>query len=209
MLPDYPILFLFLTSVIIINLIPGADVLFVASQALVNRKQGILAVLGISSGIIVYIIATACGLAQIFRHSEIFFNLIKIVGVLYLLYLAWQAFFTNTSINIDVCCTSQSRVKAYSKGLLTNLLNPKVGLFFLTFLPQFVDAHKGKIGLQLLSLGLCFIVSGTIINLIYVFIFSQLKERVFSKTWVQKWLNKITAFIFCLIALKVLTSRQA
>jgi threonine/homoserine/homoserine lactone efflux protein len=209
MLPDYPSLLLFLSATLILNLIPGADVLYVASQSLISKKQGIFAVLGGSTGISIYILGTAFGLSEVLRHSMTAFNLIKIIGALYLAYLAWQAFFKPHTDNFHMDNNKKlSELQAYLKGILTTVLNPKVGLFFLTFLPQFTDVHRGKVWLQLISLGGCFIISGALVNLMYVFVFEYLKKHLFFKPPIQKWFNKITGLIFCALALKVLTARQ-
>lgn len=206
MLPDYPSFILFLTATVTLNLIPGTDVMFVASQSMINKRQGILATFGISAGIAIYILATAFGIASIVQHSPLIFNVIKIVGAVYLFYLALQIFNKKeTQLQID---TNSKINSAFYKGIYTTLLNPKVGLFFLTFLPQFIDPAKGKIWLQLLSLGICFIISGTLVNLMYAFLFIQLREKILTKNHVQKWLDRFTAFVFCAIALKILTSKQ-
>lgn len=207
MLPDYPSLILFLTATVTLNLIPGADVMFVASQSMINKRQGILATFGISVGITIYILATTFGVASIIQHSSLMFNTIKIVGAIYLFYLAVQIFSKKeTTLQVKKIKKANS---AFYKGICTTLLNPKVGLFFLTFLPQFVDPTKGQIWLQLLSLGICFVISGTLVNLMYAFLFIQLSEKIFSKGHVQKWLDRFTAFVFCVIAFKILTSEQA
>ena len=207
MLPDYPSLILFLTATVTLNLIPGADVMFIASQSAINKRQGILATFGISAGITIYILATAFGVAGIIQHSPLMFNIIKIVGAVYFFYLAIQIFNKKeNTLRIEKNIKTNS---AFYKGICTTLLNPKVGLFFLTFLPQFVDPIKGRVWLQLLSLGICFIISGTIVNLMYAFLFIQLREKIFSKRHVQKWLDKFTAIIFCAIAFKILMSKQS
>lgn len=206
MLPDYSALILFLTATVTLNLIPGSDVMFVASQSMINKRHGILAALGISVGIIIYILATAFGLAGIIQHSPFLFNIIKITGAIYLLYLAVQIF-TKKESTLRVKANKKTNSSFY-RGIGTTLLNPKVGLFLLTFLPQFVDPTKGQVWLQILSLGLLFVISGTIVNLMYVFLFIKIREKIFSKTHVQKWLDRCTAFLFCIIALKIITAKQ-
>lgn len=208
MLPDYPSLILFLTATITLNLIPGTDVMYVASQSMINRRQGILATLGISAGIAVYIIATAFGVAGLIQHSPFFFNLIKIVGAFYLFYLALKIL-NRKEMDLKIEKNTKVKNSAFYKGVGTTLLNPKVGLFFLTFLPQFIDPAKGKIWLQLISLGICFIISGTLVNLMYAFLFDQLREKFLSKTRIQKWLDRFTAIIFCIIAFKIISSKQS
>jgi threonine/homoserine/homoserine lactone efflux protein len=208
MLPNYPSLILFLTATITLNLIPGTDVLYIASQSMINKRQGILAVFGISTGGSLYVLATAFGLAGILQYSPFVFNLIKIVGAGYLLYLAWQLFTKKESKMVIAREKEMLGCSAYYKGIYTSLLNPKVGLFFLTFLPQFVDPAQGKVWAQLLSLGVCFIISGTLVNIMYAFLFVQLRKKFFTKMHLQKWLDKLTAFIFCAIAFKIITAKQ-
>ncbi len=208
MLPDYSHLMLSLTAAILLNLIPGNDVLYIASQSFSSTRQGILAAIGISVGATIYIIATAFGLSEIFRHSPLAFNLIKITGAIYLLYLAWKAF-NSMEISMTTENRQVSSLKSFYMGIFTNLLNPKVGIFFITFLPQFTDSSRGKLYIQLLSLGACFMVSGTIINLGYACLIGRLKDRLFAKSYVQLWLNKATSLVFCVLAIKVLSAKQS
>lgn len=208
MLLDYPNFILFLTASISLALIPGADVLYIASQSMINKRQGILAALGISTGIVIYILLTAFGLAEIMNQSPLIFKITKIVGAGYLLYLAWKLFFQQESPLVVSKAQPAREKSAYYKGIYTTLLNPKVGLFFLTFLPQFVSPERGKVWLQLLSLGVCFVISGTIVNLIYACLFTQLREKLFNNCHIQQWLDKLMAFVFCLIAFKIITAGQ-
>ena len=209
MLPNATHLFFFMLASILLNLTPGADVLYIASQSLASKRQGICAALGITAGVAVYMVATAFGLAEVLQHSSLAFNIIKIVGAVYLFYLAIKILRQKeqaTQFHADHKVLGR---KAFYRGICTNLLNPKVGLFFLTFLPQFVDASRGHVGFQLLSLGICFIISGTLINFLYVFLFVKIRAKLFAKAWIQKSLNKLTALVFCAIAVKVLTAKQA
>lgn len=208
MLPDYPHLILFLTATILLNLTPGNDVLYIASQSLSSSRQGIIAAFGISVGIGIYILATAFGVSEIFRRLPLLFDLIKIAGAIYLLYLAWKAFFNKSRISMNKDVIKKSTRKSFYMGICTTLLNPKVGIFFITFLPQFTDSSRGKMALQLLSLGGCFILSGTLINLMYAVLIGRCKERILTKSYVQSWLNKISALIFCVLAIKVFTTKS-
>ena len=208
MLPDYPNFILFLTAAITLALIPGADVLFIASQSMMSKRQGVFATMGISTGIGLYIVLTAFGLASIMHQSPLIFNGIKIIGAGYLLYLAWKLYFLKEAKLVLKKEKVASGYKAYYRGIGTTLLNPKVGIFLLTFLPQFVEPEHGTIWLQLLSLGACFLVVGTITNTMYAFLFAQLRDKLFNKSHIQQWLDKFTAVIFCFIAFKIITTKQ-
>lgn len=208
MFPDSSHLILFLTTTILLNILPGSDVLYVGSQSLYNKKQGVFAALGISTGIAVYIVATALGLTALLKSSTMAFNIVKIVGALYLCYLAFKLFSQKESPLSVTENNIASKSSAYYKGVYTNILNPKVGIFFVIFLPQFINPKQGSAGLQLLFLGLLFLISGTIVNLLYVFLFGQIRRIFIKKPHLQQWLNTLTGSIFCLIAVKVITSKQ-
>lgn len=200
-------LILFLTATLTLNFIPGNDVLYVASQSLQSKAQGLLAALGTGTGGVIWVIATAFGLSQVLNHVPWLFNLIKLVGAAYLLYLAGITFFKKEKEASAIVHVNTKRCQSYYKGIATNLLNPKVGLFFVTFLPQFVVPHHGKAWSQLMLLGVIFITSGTIVNILYALLFHSLREKLFSKLRFQRWLNKITASIFCLLALKIIIDK--
>jgi threonine/homoserine/homoserine lactone efflux protein len=204
MLPDFPHLIFFLTATLLLNLIPGSDVLYIASQSLQSHKNGLLAALGISIGVCFYVIATAFGLTFILLKSPLLFHCIKAAGAIYIIYIAWQISRSPFGEIGTIKKTGMSSAKAFSRGIINTLLNPKVGIFFITFLPQFIDPNKGKTWLQLLSLGICFIISGTIVNLGYAFSFSKAKEKLFSNPFIKKWLHKILAVILGVIGVVVL-----
>ncbi|ETO93422.1 putative threonine efflux protein [Legionella oakridgensis RV-2-2007] len=208
MFPDATEFVFFLTATIILGLTPGNDVLYIASQSLNSFKHGVVATIGVGTGLAIYVIASVLGLSGILMHSPLLFNVIKIIGAFYLFYLAYQAWsYAKKQPNLH-----QVRVisvwKSYKNGVFTNILNPKVGIFFLTFLPQFVDPGQGKVELQLVTLGGCFLILGTAINFLYVFLFVYLKDRLFSNATAQAFFNKLTAFVFCMLAINVLSSQQ-
>lgn len=167
-----------------------------------------LATLGISTGCLAYVFLTTMGLTAILSRSVIVFNLVKFVGAAYLFYLAWKLWRQpQGALHVEEAPKAMA-FQSYSRGIYTNLCNPKVGLFFLTFLPQFVDVSQGHIPMQILIFGLYFIVSGTLVNVLYVFLFVHLKDRVLTRFPLQKWLNKISACLFSAIALEVLVVKQ-
>lgn len=203
---DFVSLISFIGAAILLNLTPGADVLFICGQSVKGGKNyGIWASLGISTGHVVYVIGSALGIAEIFRISPTLFIMVKIVGVGYLLYLAYKSF-TAPEVVLEVkeYLSSKSLVKVYRQGIATTLLNPKVGLFFLTFLPQFVNPARGDISFQLFILGGIFIFSGTCINMGYALFFSKIRSQFIKSSFIQKYLNKITSAIFGGLALKLL-----
>ena len=207
-MPDLSHFIMFAIAALILNLIPGTDVLYVASQSLRSKKQGLVATLGVSTGCLAYVFLTTMGLTAILSRSIVVFDLVKFAGAGYLFYLAWKLWRQpQGALHVEEAPKAMA-FQSYYRGVCTNLCNPKVGLFFLTFLPQFVDVAQGHVPMQILIFGLYFIVSGTLVNLLYVLLFVHLKDRVLTHFPLQKWLNKISACLFSAIALEVLVVKQ-
>lgn len=208
--PDLSQIFLFLGATLLLNFTPGADILYIATQSLVQgKRQGIVAALGISTGLLFHVFITAIGVGEIVRYSPLAFWILKISGAFYLLYLARKAFLSKEFILPNA---SQGHVigsfKTYLGGILTTLLNPKIILFFLTFLPQFTSPVKGQLVGQLLFLGGLFILSGTCVNLSYVFFFSLFKEVIFKSKRAAHIIQKLTGTLFLILASKLLLTES-
>ena len=167
MLIDSTQLFLFLTATVALNLAPGPDVLYVlANSARHGVRGGVFATLGISAGIVFHTCIAAFGVAAVLLAHRWAFDALRVVGALYLIWLgigAWR-----TAETLELPGTTDTRLsRVFSRGLITNVLNPKVALFFMAFLPQFADPSRGNVTLQVLTFGALFIVSGTLVNLLY------------------------------------------
>lgn len=146
------------------GLTPGPDNIFVLTQsALHGRKTGLLVTLGLCTGLLVHTAAVSLGVATIFQDSKLAFNLLKTIGAIYLVYLAWQAFRVRDNKLEKQPDLSPSKQKFYYRGILMNITNPKVTVFFLAFLPQFADPSKGSITLQITLLGAIFIIATLIV----------------------------------------------
>lgn len=149
---------LFLTASVALALAPGPDNIFVLTQsALYGRKAGLLITLGLCTGLLVHTAAISLGVAATFQTSVMAFTIFKIVGALYLLYLAFKAWTARAS-RLDVTGDQKlSRRKLYTLGIFMNITNPKVAIFFLAFLPQFANPSIGSITTQMLIFGALFI----------------------------------------------------
>lgn len=206
---DWPQFVAYVSTVIILNLMPGADVLFICGQSLKGgRDHGIAAALGISSGIIIYVIITIFGVAELFRVFPHLFNIVKFLGIGYLGFLAYKSFtakepaFGNLPQN---SISSKYLRKVFKQGVLTNLLNPKTGLFFFTFLPPFInESASTPVQWQLLWLGIWFVFSGTLVNIGYGILVARMRHTLLKSIFMQNSLQKITGTIFTALALKLL-----
>lgn len=201
---------LFVATSVVLGLAPGPDNIFILTQsALTGRKTGLIVTLGLCTGILIHTLLVSVGVSVIFRTSEIAFTLLKIAGASYLAYLAWQAFKAKAS-DLEEGEAKASRLKwhrLYMRGIIMNVTNPKVAIFFLAFLPQFADPLNGSMTLQLLLLGIVF-------DIVTLFVFSlialgagYLGEWLKKRRIAQLAINYVAGTIFLALALRLVTTK--
>ncbi len=199
----------FFAASILLALAPGPDNIFVLTQAALRGKTAGLAVtLGLCTGLVVHTSAVALGLAVIFRTSILAFTIVKVLGACYLLYLAWQAFRTSDDSLTIGEKSALSPARLYRRGIIMNVTNPKVSVFFLAFLPQFADPARGPLAVQIICLGLIFIAATILVFGSISFLAGTLGDRLSRYPKTRTIMNRITGGIFVLLALKLLTIRQ-
>ena len=204
LLPPWTLLAPFLVAAFALNLTPGADMTYViARSATQGRSAGIAASFGVAAGSFAHSLLAAFGVAALVAQSEAAFVTIKVGGALYLLYLAWKAIraSANAVALKELPPVRTSRV--FAEGALTNLLNPKVALFILAFLPQFVDPARGSVILQILVLGLIFNIGGTTVNCVVAISAGAAASMLRGSERFARWLNRFTALVFVGLALRL------
>jgi threonine/homoserine/homoserine lactone efflux protein len=157
---------LFIAASWALILAPGPDMLYVITRgATYGRKAGIVSAVGVICGILVHTTAAALGITLIFQASALAFRVVKYLGAIYLIYLGVKAWQDKSAFSLQASTSSVSSQSLFWQGVISNVLNPKIAVFFLAFLPQFVDQGSGQIALQMLilgatfaSFGLCFLV---------------------------------------------------
>ncbi|MFY0759608.1 LysE family translocator [Metabacillus dongyingensis] len=199
----------FLGTAIFLTLMPGPDILFVIAQSISqNKKAGIATALGLCSGLVIHISAATLGISAVIYQSSLAFAIVKYAGSAYLLFLAWQSFRVRES---DFAIGKQHSLNyksLYKKGILMNILNPKVSLFFLALLPQFVDRTMGHASIQMLILGIIFMVQALII-FIAVSVFSdKIRDLLIRKTFIAKRMNVIKGSLLGFIGLQIALSEK-
>ncbi|HEY4876542.1 MAG TPA: LysE family translocator [Puia sp.] len=202
---------LFAVTALLLNLTPGNDMLFViARSSSQGSKAGIVSSLGIMSGCMVHMIAAVAGLSAIIAKSAVAFTVIKYVGAVYLIYLGAKSFLDkekNIQVNNSIIKTSYKKI--FWQGVLTNVLNPKVALFFLAFLPQFINTKTGNATAQILFLGVWFNVGGTLVNIIVALLFGKIGKLLSKSGRFVQWQKRITGSILIALGIKVaLSSRK-
>jgi threonine/homoserine/homoserine lactone efflux protein len=151
---------IFLIASVALALAPGPDNIFVLTQsALFGRPAGLLVTLGLCTGLLMHTAAVTLGVAAIVQASAFAFNALKAVGAGYLLYLAWLAWRASATSISTPRGAERSRRSLYLRGVVMNVTNPKVAIFFLAFLPQFADPARGALTQQLLTLGALFMLA--------------------------------------------------
>jgi len=201
---ELSLLLTFLAVSVLLTLAPGPDILFVIAQSISHgRKAGIATALGLASGILAHTTAAALGITAILYNSAFAFQLVKYAGALYLLYLAYQAVREGGSPLAASAPQKQSALRLYRTGILMNVLNPKVSLFFLAFLPQFIKPGTGDEPLQMMILGLVFLVQ-TIILFSTVAIFAGiLGQRLLGRASVGQYVNYGKALLYAVIGIRI------
>ena len=178
-IPELSRLLPFLVAALLLNLTPGADMMYVVARSVgQGRLAGVCSAFGISGGSLVHTVFAAVGLSALLMQSATAFQIVKYGGAAYLLYLAWKLWRSADSAAEIAQRQPASLVKVFFEGALTNVLNPKVALFVLAFLPQFVDPGSGAVAGQILFLGGLFNVGGTIINVAVALLFGWVRTLV-------------------------------
>jgi len=195
------ILFYILT-VILLALMPGPDIIFVITQGITKgKKEALFTSFGLGTGCIIHATLASFGIAVIFQNSEFAFNLLKYFGAFYLLYLAFKAYKNAAKSNP---LKKDEAKNGYKKGLLMNLLNPKVILFFLAFLPQFTPGHIVHKGLYMFILGIIFMFFSTLIFVMVSILSSYLNRVLVQNQTLMTKINKLSAFILAILAVLLL-----
>jgi len=205
LLPPLPMFVAFVLAGLALNIVPGADMTFViASAARGGRRDGIVAALGIGGGTLVHILAAVLGLSAVLAASQAAFTVIKWVGAAYLFYLAVMLLRSRRGDDSHPEHRArQSGWRLFRAAALVNVLNPKVALFFLAFLPQFVDPRATEPALQILCLGLWFDLVGTIVNAIIAIIAAEASERLRHATWLGRAARYVAATAMGALALRL------
>ena len=193
----------FVTASVVLSLVPGPDNLFVMSHsALKGWRIGFYITLGLCTGLIGHTILVAIGVSVIFQTSAIAFNGLKIIGACYLFYLAWLSV-QNKELNLGGTDKNNTNRSYYFTGVIMNLTNPKVALFFLVFLPQFVNTSNDNVTIQIFLLGLLFILSALCIFTSIAYLASFLEDILKKSKTLNRNLNLLAALIYIALAINL------
>jgi len=200
---------IFFAASVALALAPGPDNIYVLTQsAIQGRAAGLYVTLGLCTGLLVHTAAVSLGVAALVATSAVAFNALKFIGAGYLVYLAWQAFRAGAT---DLLKDRNAAIRShhlYARGVIMNVTNPKVAIFFLAFLPQFADPARGSLPLQLILFGAIFIVAALLVFSSIAWFAGFLGERFGKSRRAQIILNRVAGTIFVGLALKLATSAR-
>lgn len=204
---DVAIVFIGVASALAV--VPGPDNIFVLTQSAVHgRSAGLIVTLGIALGLFVHTTAVALGVAVIFQTSQYAFTALKYAGAAYLLYLAWQAFTASKSKFEGDRSKSETASKQFLRGFTLCIANPKITIFFLAFLPQFVVPENGAIVAQFYQLGALMVCVTLVVFGAVVIAAGSLGVWIKGSPKTRIWLNRISGLVFVSLAYKLATAEK-
>jgi len=199
----------FLITSLIVVLIPGTGVAFTVSTGMVQgRRAGVFAALVCTAGIVPHLLATVLGLAALMHTSAVAFQILKYVGVVYLLYLAYATWNDNSAFALERSSSRSTAVGIILKAVLLNILNPKLTIFFLAFLPQFVEPGASSPFAQLLILSGVFMAMTFAVFVAYGLMAHAFRRAVIESPRVQSWLRRGFATAFASLGTQLALSER-
>jgi threonine/homoserine/homoserine lactone efflux protein len=200
-------LWLFVLSGLLLNVTPGPDTLYIIGRSSTQgTRAGIVAALGIGTGALVHVCAAALGLSALLAASAAAFTAVKIIGAAYLVYVGISLIRSKSStqsLPVSANHRQTSMRGIFFQGFLTNVLNPKVALFFLAFLPQFVASNAASKPLAFLFLGVIFDVNGTMWNLLVAWSTARISRRLAAAGWFKTWFNRCVGGLFVFVGIRL------
>ena len=206
-MPDFNSLVSFAIASVALLVIPGPAVIYIVNRSVANgRSIGLASVLGLELGTFMHVLAATVGLSAILATSENAFNIVKYLGASYLVLVGLRTI-SRQPQEVDSSADAMTKVQAFCQGFIINTLNPKVALFFLSFLPQFIDPQKSSNALQSLSLGAVFVICGFVTDGIYALTASSLRETLVKGKALPFIQQYVAGVVFVLLGVVAATAK--
>ena len=197
----------FLIASVLLTLAPGPDIMYLLAKSLADgARSGISLALGLCTGLIFHTTLVIIGVAAIIQQSPLAFAALKYVGAAYLLYLAWGAFHAQGDLKLNTVNKSNSYFKLYRRGVIMNILNPKVLLFFLAFLPQFVNLDSDSVSLQIAFLGFVFGLQTLIVFSLVAICAGKVRDYILNIKNFNKIMGYVQGFVLLFISIALIIS---
>lgn len=197
----------FLIASVLLTLAPGPDIMYLLAKSLADgARSGISLALGLCTGLIFHTTLVIIGVAAIIQQSPVAFAALKYIGAAYLLYLAWGAFHAQGDLKLNTVNNGSSFFKLYRRGVIMNVLNPKVLLFFLAFLPQFVNLNSDSISLQIAFLGFVFGLQTLIVFSLVAICAGKVRDYILNIKNFNKIMGYVQGFVLLFISIALVIS---
>src|SRR3954452_10975943 len=207
-MPAVGTLALFMAAALALNLTPGPDMLYVTARSVSDgRRAGVIAAFGIGAGTLVHITALALGLAALLAAVPLAYDVLRIAGAIYLLAIGVQLLMRRPRTGAAQRLAPSPLGAVFAQAVLTNVLNPKVALFFLAFLPQFVDPAAGPALAQIVLLGLLFDLQGTLVNVAVALLASGSTARLRANARAVSLLQRLTGAVFVALGARLAVAK--
>lgn len=194
----------FISAAVLLTLMPGPDILFVITQGVTRgRKAAVVFAAGLCTGLLFHIAAVTLGVSALVAGSDIAFTVFKFAGAAYLIGLGVKAFFNRNRVELRFTEEGKHTLQLYKRGILMNILNPKVILFFLAFFPQFIDIRQGDPIMQMLVLGGVFIVQALVVFSVVAVLADRLSAGFMKNPRVAYWMNWAEVVIYTAIGISI------
>ena len=210
-MPTLSTILLFVAATMALLVFPGPAVLYIVTRSVSQgRVAGLVSVLGVHTGTIFFVLATAFGLSALLQASETAFQVVKYLGVAYLVWLGIQKLWLSRGHEDEAAEPPRASLRRiFTQGVIVNLLNPKTLIFFAAFLPQFVDPALGSVTFQLAFFGVGFILLGILSDGTYALLASALAGRLRSTAKARRRLDRTSGVVYLLLGVFAATVREA
>lgn len=199
----------FLLTSLIVVLIPGTGVMYTVSAAIfLGRSAGVAAALGCTFGIVPHLLASIIGISAILHMSAVAFQTVKYIGAAYLLYLSYSLWKNSGELQVTSSCSTKDNRRIVLKGLLINILNPKLSIFFLAFMPLFMTPETTSPLFQLLFMSLIFMLMTFSVFVIYGFLAHSARRHIVDSPRNSRYLQKTFAAAFAVFGIKLAMAEQ-
>jgi threonine/homoserine/homoserine lactone efflux protein len=200
-MPSLTTVLLFVSASIALLVIPGPSVTFIVARSIQQgRAAGLVSVLGVHAGSVVHVAGAALGLSALLASSAVAFTTVKYAGAAYLIVMGVRQLRRSRDVPADASDpVPEPRWRLFRQGVIVNVLNPKTAIFFLAFLPQFVDPARGPLWVQAALLGLVFIGLGVVSDSAYALAAGAIGDRLRRSARVRRWLDRISGGVHILL----------
>ena len=196
-MPSTSTLLVFALTTLAVLVVPGPSVVYVVTRTVqLGRPAGLLSMLGLETGALIHVVAAAAGLTALVASSEVAFNAVRYAGAAYLITLGVRQLAKRPALVTTGTAPAVPRGRLFRDGVMVDLLNPKTGLFFIAFLPQFVDTSAGRVSVQVAVLGLCFVVLAALCDSAYALAADLLSRRLQASRRTNRVIDRASAGVY-------------